>query len=1019
MPSRTVSVSRRPWLQGCLVATVVLLASGGAPGLAASQTLWGEIPLPGGVKAARAVFALGLAEDRPDGAWLADYLLRQLNAVSVLAPVPIEQYLATLETAATLQAEWPDGLLLPAVGAPEPVRVRAENALRALGLLLRRRGNQYQAEPDRSSAGFDRVASLEAAGVDVDEVALTLNSGRPAAISLSHSRLPLPLPDYWTKYVFTRKTSPLLSIVGSRPHSLVYLGLLAQDEPTLAFLHARPDLVRRLGDDVGGAFATFGRSLRVRNNAVEAPGGPDAAGVWRELVGRDPGDAEPFIMSLLARDDGRLAYFYDTVAQLPPGRQRSVLGAGRSGADRLQFVKRIAAHFAAAHAQWKVERLPFSRSSFDPAVALMLVDVQPDGSLGPAWLPAVLDRVVNTSTWPMQPDQTFGSVSEGSANALWMLDWVFEKPGEAPARFALLRFAQRRFAAVPKASAHHVGVALLTSRDMPALTRALERMSVSDPAVYAAVAVAAYNLTVSGGADEVRPILARWQAALGLLEQAQRRLRLPEEAVVSLLQSLVRATPADRRQAPGVVAAWLLEHLLPRLVPDGPLDELEPRTVRALTTQGAPGPVRFSWEGLQYVADTSQMVFRSVRTLRDTEAREPTLTDLARLHAVRRTVERASLDNAGQVAAALNTLNDTLGWLAAAGERGARVVRDLREATGQLDRIRDVRDANRLSRPLEPLLEAIDLTTDLVVSPLVYALALSPTREPAAVYQEAWRVHSLAQSPSRTFGAWTETAWQSPEVDARPGGGLMLRGAMLSVDVALVDALLMRAVPPAARGRYLLNQERDTLLRYLAYAHTDTFAGDSALIALEAARRQAQVWATEIPAPQVLHETLRGAGVSAWRANVFAWEAHHAGLELGAWLTPFELLRLRPETLAAFSWHGPAPPSDGCHCLRRLEVPSPEELRGRESGVLVALVPNLPLRLGEHLRALDLPVSLVPLLLPVAIQDWIDGATQSGPEDWYSSAGWLRRLSRERVEEYLLSLISAGALAPPSLADTQ
>ena len=85
----------------------------------------------------------------------------------------------------------------------------------------------------------------------------------------------------------------------------------------------------------------------------------------------------------------------------------------------------------------------------------------------------------------------------------------------------------------------------------------------------------------------------------------------------------------------------------------------------------------------------------------------------------------------------------------------------------------------------------------------------------------------------------------------------------------------------------------------------------------------------------------------------------------------------------------------------------------------MALVPNLPLRLGEHLRALELPVSLVPLLLPVAIQDWIDSATQSGPEDWYSSAGWLRRLSRERVEEYLLSLMSAGALAPPGLADTQ
>ncbi len=1019
MPSRPVFVATRSWLQGWVVAAALLLAFLGTPGPAASQTLWGEVPLPGGAQAAREVFSLGQAEDRPDGAWLADYLLRQLNDVAVLGRVPIEQYVATLEAAATLHTQWPDGLVLPGVNAPSEERARAEAALRAIGLILRRRGNQYQAEPDRSNAGFDRAASLEAAGVDLEDVALRLNSGRPAVITLSHARLPLPLPDYWTRQVFTRTTSPLLSIVGSRSHSLVYLGLLAQDESTLAFLHARPDLVRRLGEDVGGAFAAFGRSLRVRNNVTEVPGGPDAVEVWRALVGRDPADPERFIPALLAKDDGRLAYFYDSVAQLPPATQHVVLGAGLPRADRLAGLRRIAAHFASAHQQWKVEHLPFSRSSFDPAVALMLVDLRPDGSVGPPWLPAILTRVVSTATWPTRPDQVFGNPSDSSPSVFWMLDWLFEKPAEAPARFALLRLAQRRFASGPKSSALHVGMALLAARDMPALTGALERMSVSDPAVYSAVAVAAYNLTVSGGADDVLPILARWQAVLALLEQAQRRLRLPEDAIVPVLGSLVRATPVDRRQAPGAAAAWLLEQWLPRLVPDGPAEELDARTVRALITPGSRALVRFSWEGLEYVADTSRMVVQSVQTLRDTEPRQPTLTDLARLHALRRTIERATLDEAGKVAAALTAMTETLGWLTAAGNHGARVVRDLRESTEQLGRIRDARDASRLTRPLEPLLEAIDLTTDLVVPPLVYALALAPAQGPAAVYQDVWRAHALEPSPSQTFGSWTQTAWQSPEVDARPGGGLMLRGAMLSVDVVLADALLIRAVPPPAmRGRYLLNQERDTLMRYLAYAQTTVFADDSPLNALEAARRQAQGWATEIPAPQTLHDTLRRAGISAWRANIFAWEAHHVGLPLGDWLTPFELARFTPDAVAGLSWHGPAPPSDRCHCLRRLDVPSAEDLRGRETGLLVALVPNLPLRLGEHLRALELPVALIPLLLPVAIQDWIDSAPQAGPDDWYSSAGWLRRLSRERVEDYLLTLVSAGALVPPGPAET-
>jgi hypothetical protein len=99
-------------------------------------------------------------------------------------------------------------------------------------------------------------------------------------------------------------------------------------------------------------------------------------------------------------------------------------------------------------------------------------------------------------------------------------------------------------------------------------------------------------------------------------------------------------------------------------------------------------------------------------------------------------------------------------------------------------------------------------------------------------------------------------------------------------------------------------------------------------------------------------------------------------------------------------------------------VRSPEALRGRESGVLISLVPNLPLRLAERLTELELPRSLLPALLPMAVLDWIDAAHQLGPDDWESSAGWLRRLSRERVEDYLLSLIAAGIIVAPGQTST-
>jgi len=1014
MPSRAATVCdyRRVRASRWAAAVwLVLLAASPASG----RDLWGEILLPGSIRQARAAFSLGMPEDRPDGGWLLDYLLREHGESRVLGPTSFEQYVLAFEQARAQQVQWPSGVVLPAADAPPADRRRVEVTLQALGLVLRRRGDQYQAERDPSAGAVERVMALEAVGVDIEDVALKLNSGRAATLSLSQSRLPLPLPDYWTKHVFKQGVPPILSLTRNRSQSLLYVGLLAQDEATLAFLQQRPELVRRLGDEVGSVFASFGRSLRIRNNVVEVPGGEGAIDVWRELVGQPPNDPERFLLTLLGRDDGRLAYFYDTVAHLSPAQQRLVLGSTVDGKDRLAYVRGMARHFASTESQWKIDRLPFHRPAFDAAVALTFVEVLPDGLVGPRWLPAVLERVAAGEAWPTSAERVFGNLPDRSPDGLWMLDWLFEKPIQAQERFALLRFAQRRFGTATRDAVPDVGIALLAARDMPALPKALERMSVTDAAVYRSVAVAAYNLTQSGGADEVIPVLARWQAALGLLEQAQRRRRLSDTDIRSLLESLVTVTPTDRRDAPGAAAAWIIEQLLPALVPDGPVDDLDRRALRALTSTPAREPVRFNWEGLQYVVDAAETTFRSVIALRQTQHLQPTLTDLVKLHALRRRLERvAAVDDVGQAAMALKDLDQVFARLGTQGDAAARRVDDLREEARRLDRIRDVRDLTRVSRLVEILRDVLDLETDLTVPPVVYALAVAPTREPAAVYQEAWRAHSLHRPSTQTFGSWIRTAWQSAEVDARPGGGLMLRGALLSIDVVLADARLMRAtqIRPMSR-RLLLNQERDMLLRYLAYVQADTFPDDAAFEALVLGQRQAKSWNTEIPAMRELQDTLRSAKVGDWRAALLAWAAHHADLQLSDWLTPLEVLQLQPATPMPVWWHGPAPSFDGCHCLRRLDV-APDELRGRESGVLIAVLPNLPLRLAEHLRDLDLPPALLPTLLPVAIQDWIDQANQSGPADWESSAGWLRRLSRERVEEYLLALVSTGVIAPPA-----
>jgi hypothetical protein len=265
----------------------------------------------------------------------------------------------------------------------------------------------------------------------------------------------------------------------------------------------------------------------------------------------------------------------------------------------------------------------------------------------------------------------------------------------------------------------------------------------------------------------------------------------------------------------------------------------------------------------------------------------------------------------------------------------------------------------------------------------------------------------------QTFGSWMTTAWQSPIADTRPGGGLMLRGAMLSIDVPLADAVLIRPVPPASIRPYLLDQDREALLRFLAYSLALPETDGATLAALEAGRRQANRWATELPPQGELQQTLRNAGLDERRANLLAWEAHHGATPLGDWLMPTELLKLAAVSPAAPAFKG-APPSEGCHCLQVLDIASPEDLRGRESSPLLAVLPNLTMRLAEHLRALELPQSLMAALLPVAVQDWMDQVSQIMTDDWESSAGWLRRLTRERVEDYLLTLLSAGMLLTPA-----
>lgn len=65
----------------------------------------------------------------------------------------------------------------------------------------------------------------------------------------------------------------------------------------------------------------YGSHISIRNGRVIVPGGPSAEPAWKELAGASPDSPKEFVARLLAKDDGWLAAYFDTLSRLTPAQQ--------------------------------------------------------------------------------------------------------------------------------------------------------------------------------------------------------------------------------------------------------------------------------------------------------------------------------------------------------------------------------------------------------------------------------------------------------------------------------------------------------------------------------------------------------------------------------------------------------------------------------------------------------------------------------------------------------------------------
>ncbi|MCC6589191.1 MAG: hypothetical protein IT168_21015 [Bryobacterales bacterium] len=172
-------------------------------------------------------------------------------------------------------------------------------------------GSEVVLETVNASRAFLTIDS----GFPLAELEQSLRTNRPFTYDFKPTRVPaLYGSEYWLSGK-EKQTGDFIEAFLSDPSLCrLYLGMSKLDHETaLELKKAMPVTKLR-------AFAHvidfFGGMFLIRNGKVQVPGGPKAAATWQELVGVSPDNGAQFIERLVARDDGWLNSYFDSLSRI-------------------------------------------------------------------------------------------------------------------------------------------------------------------------------------------------------------------------------------------------------------------------------------------------------------------------------------------------------------------------------------------------------------------------------------------------------------------------------------------------------------------------------------------------------------------------------------------------------------------------------------------------------------------------------------------------------------------------------
>ena len=164
------------------------------------------------------------------------------------------------------------------------------------------------------------------------------------------------------------------ALISNRSALLVCAGAMAADPSMRALLERDRGLLKWIVKTAPAAFWIAARDLRIEKDRVIVPGGAAAEPIWEALVEVKVTRPADFLRALLARDSGRLAWFYDTVGTMSPERMAAAFGAPPIDAQ-IEEARAFYGAFRSADSNWKLEEHPFLRGTTDPWIVSSQIDL--------------------------------------------------------------------------------------------------------------------------------------------------------------------------------------------------------------------------------------------------------------------------------------------------------------------------------------------------------------------------------------------------------------------------------------------------------------------------------------------------------------------------------------------------------------------------------------------------------------------------------------------------------------------